>query len=187
MPQNHECVTFVTNACPHSRREILEPRMSHQAPLGADGDTRAMTTTVARATAASPELVEALARLIPQLTTSSPPPTLDELHALVESDTSTLLVATDDATGEIVGTLTLATFRIPTGVRAWIEDVVVDATARGQGVAELLTRHALELARAQGAASVELTSRPSREPANRLYRRIGFVERETNVYRFALE
>jgi ribosomal protein S18 acetylase RimI-like enzyme len=141
---------------------------------------------ITAASSATPELADALARLLPQLTQSSQPPTLDELRALVESETSTLLVATDES-GEIVGTLTLAIFRIPTGVRAWIEDVVVDESARGQGLAEQLTRHALELARGGGAASVELTSRPSRETANRLYERLGFVRRETNVYRFALK
>ncbi len=81
--------------------------------------------------------------------------------------------------------MTLVVFRIPTGVRAWIEDVVVDEAARGRGVGEALNRAALELAERRGARSVDLTSRPSREAANRLYRKLGFVERETNVYRFA--
>lgn len=88
--------------------------------------------------------------------------------------------------GRIVGSLTLATFRIPTGVRAWIEDVVVDEQARGHGVGEALNRAALDLARAEGAITVELTSRPSREAANRLYLRMGFVVRDTNVYRYTL-
>jgi ribosomal protein S18 acetylase RimI-like enzyme len=88
--------------------------------------------------------------------------------------------------GQILGMLTLAVFRIPTGVRAWIEDVVVDDGARGRGVGAALSRHALELARAEGARTVELTSRPSREAANRLYQRLGFAPRETNVYRFTL-
>ncbi|MEY4373004.1 MAG: hypothetical protein RL219_1773, partial [Actinomycetota bacterium] len=87
----------------------------------------------------------------------------------------------------IVGTLTLVVFRIPTGVRAWIEDVVVDNAARGHGVGELLNVRALEVARSKGAKTVDLTSRPSREAANRLYQRIGFQPRETNVYRFSLE
>ena len=78
-------------------------------------------------------------------------------------------------------------FRIPTGVRAWIEDVVVDGDARGRGVGEALNRHALDRARMLGAKTVDLTSRPSREAANRLYQRIGFVPRETNVYRFDLD
>ena len=86
--------------------------------------------------------------------------------------------------GRIVGLLTLAVFRIPTGVRAWIEDVVVDESERGQGVGEALTREALRRAEAAGARTVDLTSRPSREAANRLYRRLGFVDRETNVYRY---
>jgi ribosomal protein S18 acetylase RimI-like enzyme len=86
-----------------------------------------------------------------------------------------------------VGALTLVVFRLPTGVRAWIEDVVVDAAARGAGVGEALSREALNLAHARGARSVDLTSRPSRETANRLYLRIGFTARETNVYRYDLE
>jgi ribosomal protein S18 acetylase RimI-like enzyme len=100
----------------------------------------------------------------------------------VASPASTLLVARR-ADGGIVGMLTLATFRIPTGMRAWIEDVVVDEAARGQGVGEALCRTALDTAAAAGARTVELTSRPSREAANRLYRRLGFQPRQTNVYR----
>ncbi|MEN9646569.1 MAG: hypothetical protein RL238_3238 [Actinomycetota bacterium] len=134
---------------------------------------------------ADQELVDAFAHLIPQLSKSSPPPTLAELAEMVASDASDVLVARLD--GRIVGTLTLVTFRIPTGVRAWIEDVVVDDSARGHGVGDLLNRHALDLARAKGAKTVDLTSRPSREAANRLYQRIGFQPRETNVYRFDLE
>jgi ribosomal protein S18 acetylase RimI-like enzyme len=83
--------------------------------------------------------------------------------------------------------MTLAVFRIPTGVRAWVEDVVVDGSARGQGVGEALNRAALEVAARRGARTVDLTSRPSREAANRLYQRIGFVQRETNVYRYSAE
>ena len=87
----------------------------------------------------------------------------------------------------ILGTLTLVVFRIPTGVRAWIEDVVVDGSARGHGVGDELNRVALELARSKGAKTVDLTSRPSREAANRLYQRIGFQPRDTNVYRYSWE
>jgi ribosomal protein S18 acetylase RimI-like enzyme len=89
--------------------------------------------------------------------------------------------------GQIVGSLTLVVFPIPTGARAWIEDVVVDASVRGKGVGEALNQKALELARNDGAVTVDLTSRPSREAANRLYQRIGFVKRDTNVYRFDLK
>lgn len=130
------------------------------------------------------EVVEAFARLIPQLSSSNPPPSRAQLEDLVGSEASTLFVARVD--GRIVGSLTLAMFRIPTGVRAWIEDVVVDESARGHGVGEALNRAALDRARDEGAITVELTSRPSREAANRLYQRMGFVTRDTNVYRYTL-
>jgi ribosomal protein S18 acetylase RimI-like enzyme len=130
-------------------------------------------------------LVEAFVRLIPQLSKNSPPPTHGELAEMVNSDASDVLIARVD--GVILGTLTLITFRIPTGVRAWIEDVVVDDAARGHGVGDALNRFALDVAKAKGAKTVDLTSRPSREAANRLYQRIGFQPRDTNVYRYSLE
>lgn len=129
------------------------------------------------------DLVAAFERLTPQLSSSAPPPGRDELSEIIDSPATHLLVATDD-TGSIVGSLTLVLFRIPTGMRAWIEDVVVDGEARGQGVGEALNRFAIDLAAEHGARSVDLTSRPSREAANRLYRRLGFEPRETNVYRY---
>ena len=136
----------------------------------------------------TPELVAAFERLIPQLSSSNPAPTETELAAICESEASVLLIAVDrEADDRILGSLTLAWFRIPTGVRAWIEDVVVDEEARGHGVGELLNRAALDRARELGAKTVDLTSRPSREAANRLYQRIGFVARDTNVYRYDLE
>ena len=146
---------------------------------------RAVTTVIEIADEPTDELVDAFARLIPQLSKSSPPPTRDELAAMIGSDASDVLVARVD--GRIAGTLTLVTFRIPTGVRAWIEDVVVDDSARGHGVGEALNQFALDLARRKGAKTVDLTSRPSREAANRLYQRIGFVARDTNVYRYDLD
>jgi len=130
------------------------------------------------------EIVAAFDRLIPQLSSSNPPPSRQVLQQIADSEASHLLVARLD--GAVVGSLTLVLFTIPTGVRAWIEDVVVDDSARGQGVGEKLNLHALALARAAGATTVDLTSRPSREAANRLYQRIGFIERETNIYRFNL-
>ena len=137
------------------------------------------------ADAAGPELVEAFGRLVRQLSRSSAPPTPDELSEMVDSAASDVLVAYDG--DSICGTLTLVTFRIPTGVRAWIEDVVVDEAVRDKGVGEALNRFAIELARRKGAKTVDLTSRPSREAANRLYRRLGFVQRDSNIYRFELE
>jgi len=127
------------------------------------------------------DVVQAFEMLIPQLSKSNPPPSRSELEALVTSEASTLFLAKLD--GRIVGSLTLAMFRIPTGVRAWIEDVVVDDSARGHGAGEALNRAALDFAKAKGAITVDLTSRPSREAANRLYQRLGFTLRETNVYR----
>ncbi len=127
------------------------------------------------------DVVQAFEMLIPQLSKSNPSPSRSELEALVKSEASTLFLAKLD--GRIVGSLTLAMFRIPTGVRAWIEDVVVDDSARGHGAGEALNRAALDFAKANAAITVDLTSRPSREAANRLYQRLGFTLRETNVYR----
>jgi ribosomal protein S18 acetylase RimI-like enzyme len=127
------------------------------------------------------ELAEAFQRLTPQLSADKPPPTLDELTALVKSACSTLVVArTDD--GFIVGALCLTVYRVPTGIRSIIEDVVVDAGARRQGIGEALMLKALEAARERGAAQVALTSNPAREAANRLYQRLGFTKRSTNAY-----
>lgn len=131
------------------------------------------------------DLVEAFQRLIPQLSSSNPPPTGQELAAIVASDACTLLVAEDD--GQILGSLTLVVFPIPTAVRAWIEDVVTDTEARGKGVGAALNTEAIRRAGAAGATTVDLTSRPSREAANRLYQRLGFEARETNVYRYRIE
>jgi ribosomal protein S18 acetylase RimI-like enzyme len=144
-----------------------------------------MAVRVEEVKAVDDGLVDAFARLTPQLSRSNPPPTREELDEIVRSEASHLLRARDDD-GTILGSLTLVLFRIPTGVRAWIEDVVVDEAARGKGVGEQLNREALRIAKDAGAVSVDLTSRPSREAANRLYQRIGFKQRETNVYRYEL-
>ena len=139
---------------------------------------------VEAATEVTAELVEAFARLVPQLSSSSPAPGPAELAEIVESPSTTLLVArTPD--GDIVGTLTLVMFRIPTQVRAWIEDVVVDEAVGGKGIGKALTRAAIEHAAEHGARTVDLTSRPAREAANGMYQRLGFELRETNVYRYS--
>lgn len=149
---------------------------------------------VEAATEVDDELVEAFAALVPQLSGSASPPGREHLSQMVASPAVTVLVARvgpaggdHGREGAIIGTLTLALFRIPTGTRAWIEDVVVDRSVRGRGVGEALTRAAVERARDAGARTVELTSRPSREPANRLYRRLGFLPRPTNVYRLEVD
>ena len=142
---------------------------------------------VSEVTEVTDEVVAAFDRLIPQLSKSNPPPSREALGAMAGSEATTVFIARDpDRGGEIVGSLSLAVFRIPTGLRAWIEDVVVDESARGRGVGAALNHAALDRARAEGARTVDLTSRPSREAANRLYQHLGFVERETNVYRFDL-
>ena len=133
------------------------------------------------------ELVEAFARLIPQLSSSNPPPDADALGALVSHPDVYLFLARDtDAGGQIIGSLTLVTFRIPTGLRAFIEDVVVDENIRRSGAATKLTTTALDKARALGVSTVDLTSRPSREAANALYQKLGFELRNSNLYRYQL-
>ena len=124
----------------------------------------------------------ALNDLLPQLSASAQPMSMNSLVELVQSDAVHLYLAAVD--GEVVGSLTLVVFPIPTGVRAWIEDVVVDVRGRGKGVGKALTHHALLEAKKYGALTVDLTSRPSREAANKLYQSVGFQKRETNVYRF---
>jgi ribosomal protein S18 acetylase RimI-like enzyme len=131
---------------------------------------------------ATPELVTALNGLLPQLSSNAQPLSLADLETLVHSPSTTLFVARNE--DDVVGTLTLVVFPIPSGERAWIEDVVVDEGARGLGVGEALTRAALDVARSNGVRTVDLTSRPSREAANALYLKLGFERRETNVYRF---
>jgi ribosomal protein S18 acetylase RimI-like enzyme len=135
---------------------------------------------VERVTAADDELVAAIARLVPQLSATRTPPGLAELQAIAAEENTILLVARED--GEVLGMLTLVLYRVPTGLRGWIHDVVVDESARGRGVAGALTEEALRVATEARALTVHLTTRPAREAANRLYRRLGFDDYETNVY-----
>ena len=141
--------------------------------------------TIRVAEVADEKLVAAYQRLTPQLSSSSPAPTAAELAEIIRSDSATVLIAEDDK-GDILGSMTLVLFRIPTGVRAWIEDVVVDTDARGMGIGQALNEYAIQMAEQAGAKTIDLTSRPSREAANRLYQRLGFVARETNVYRYTI-
>ena len=146
-----------------------------------------MPVAVSVAHEATHEMVEAFTRLIPQLSSSNPPPTHAELAAIVEHPACHLLLARDTETDAIVGSLTLVVFPIPTATRAWIEDVVVDGDARGSGAGAALNTEAIKLAATLGATTVDLTSRPSREAANRLYQRLGFELRTTNCYRFNIK
>jgi ribosomal protein S18 acetylase RimI-like enzyme len=135
---------------------------------------------VERVTEADEALAEAVGRLVPQLSPTRPPAGLAELVELTGTPGTNLIVARDGHA--VLGMLTLIVYRVPTGIRAWIHDVVVDESARGRGVGEALAREALRLAGDAGAISVELTTRQEREAANRLYRRLGFEQRRTNVY-----
>lgn len=130
------------------------------------------------------EMVEMWRKLIPQLSSSSPLPTREQLEAIIHSQSVVLFMARID--GKLAGSLSLAYFRVPTGTRGWIEDVVVDESMRGHGIGEALTRAALAKARELNIRTVDLTSRPSREAANRLYQRVGFQLRTTNLYRYTL-
>ena len=148
--------------------------------------------TVELITAATPEIHEAMGRLIPQLSHSAAPMSEADVQRFLSQDSVHLFVFRPDeadAQGNrpILGMLSLVAFEIPTGVRAWVEDVVVDEAARGQGAGFALVEAAVEHAKKVGARTVDLTSRPSREAANRLYQRAGFQLRETNVYRVTLE
>ena len=131
--------------------------------------------------AVTPEIYAAIQGLVPQLSNKRPP-TEAELQALVQSECGSLLVARGQAGGPILGMACVAVYRVPTGVRSIIEDVVVETTARGQGIGEALTRRCMEIARQQGAAQVTLSSNPRRDAANRLYERMGFKRRNTNAY-----
>jgi ribosomal protein S18 acetylase RimI-like enzyme len=144
-----------------------------------------MSVDVEIANEVTEELVEGLNLLLPQLSNSAAPLSTEYVAELVASPATVVFIARDE--GRIVGSLTLVVFPIPTGLRAWIEDVVVDGSARGAGVGEALTNAAIEESRRRHVRSIDLTTRPSREAANRLYARLGFELRETNVYRFVLE
>ena len=135
---------------------------------------------VERGTEGTDEVVDALRRLLPQLSQTATPPTREQLEALVAGDTHLFVARQADST--IVGALSLGLYLVPTGLKGIVEDVVVDEAARGQGAGEALTRAAQEAAGAAGARAIWLTSRSERAAANRLYRRLGFEQRETNVY-----
>lgn len=138
---------------------------------------------IVKASNVSDELYRALQRLIPQLTTNKTAPGWDELSALVNSEASTLLIARyPDENSDIAGILTLVIYRVPTGLRSIVEDVVVDEQMRGHGIGKALMLHAIEIAREAGASGVSLTSNPRREAANHLYQSLGFKRRETNAY-----
>jgi len=136
--------------------------------------------TIEQAHEATDELLEAIRRLLPQLTEARTPPTLEQLAETVAGQT--MLVARDDDTGAILGTATFIQYRVSSGLKGRLEDVIVDSSARGQGVGEELVLEVLRRANEAQVLMLELTSMPYRESANRLYKRLGFVRKPTNVY-----
>jgi len=142
---------------------------------------------IEKVTEPTEEIYAALQCLIPLLGTHKVKPTWDEFCALVNSEASWLLAARDtDTKNEIVGILCLTIYRVPTGIRSIIEDVVVDEQLRGRGIGKALVSYAIELARQAGASGISLTSNPQREAANRLYQSMGFELRKTNPYFYKL-
>jgi len=155
--------------------------------VSADGPVASDGVVVDEVAEVTSDVLDALRVLVPELSSSAPPLTETALEKIVQSPATMLLVARDAADGTILGSLTLVVFHAPTGARAWIEDVVVAPRTRGRGVGAALVHAAMDRAGAAGSRTVDLTSRPSREAANRLYVRLGFVQRQTNVYRRDLE
>ena len=145
------------------------------------------STTIAEVTTMEQEVLDALVSLVPQLSATCRLPTYSQIAELVASSASRLFVARDSATETIVGTLTLVIFRTPTGLRASIEDFVVDEEFRGCGIGRLMCKRAIEAAKQKGAGMIDLTSNASREAANRMYESMGFEIRETNIYRKRLD
>jgi ribosomal protein S18 acetylase RimI-like enzyme len=143
-----------------------------------------MSLSIEAVTDVTDEILAAFARLLPQLSSTAQPIDRATLARTVSCETNTVLIARDGS--DILGSLTLVMFPLPTGLRAWVEDVVVDHAARGRGIGAALTAEAVRLARLAGARTLDLTTRPSREAANRLYQRQGFQLRESQVYRHPL-
>lgn len=144
-----------------------------------------MSVSIEIATSATDELLTSLNQLVPQLSSSAAPLTGKDVEELIANSAVSVFIAKNE--GSIVGTLTLVVFPIPSGLRAWIEDVVVDESARGLGAGAALTEAAISESKRRGAKSIDLTSRPSREAANAMYVKLGFEQRETNVYRLSIE
>ena len=139
-------------------------------------------TVISELTDPSSTALESINQLLPQLSSKASPITMERLSELVGSGSTMIFICTNEE-AKIVGMLSLVIMKIPTGNKAWVEDVVVDQNARGQGLGKALMDHALEEAGKLGVKTIDLTSKPSRENANRLYQSLGYQIRETNVYR----
>jgi ribosomal protein S18 acetylase RimI-like enzyme len=134
----------------------------------------------------SEKIYEAIAGLLPQLDTNIRPPAREYLEQVLRSESSHFIIG-ELENNEIAGFLVIVTYPVPTGIKAWVEDVVVDEALRGKGYGMDLMQYAIDYARSAGAEHLDLTSRPWRIAANRLYQKLGFALRETNVYRYNLK
>jgi ribosomal protein S18 acetylase RimI-like enzyme len=159
-----------------------EPELEPEPEAERETEPERRVLAISEVTFASVDVLDALQRLVGELSSSAPKPHAADLEEIIESPVTRLIVARDQGDA-VLGMLTLALFRIPTGLRAWIEDVVVDERARGEGVGEALTREAIRIASESGARTIDLTSNSSREAANSMYRKLGFNRRDTTVYR----
>ena len=130
-------------------------------------------------------VLNAFRKLIPQLSSDCALPTEKDLNDIVNSNSVQLFIAEEN--NEILGTLTLVFNKIPTGDKVWIEDVVVDKAARGKGLGKKLIQFAIEYTINKNINKINLTSSPERVAANKLYQKLGFIQRETNVYRLLIE
>ncbi|MCD4671037.1 MAG: GNAT family N-acetyltransferase [Anaerolineaceae bacterium] len=143
------------------------------------------TIHIKQAGQANEDILSAMQRLMTQLT-SAPPPNIEELQEMLGAGATTTLFLARQADNTIIGMAALSVFRVPSGLKAWIEDVVVDEAHRGKGIGEALTEACIEHARALGVHSIHLTSNPARVAANQLYQKLGFQLHETNLYQLRL-
>ena len=133
----------------------------------------------------SERVFEAVLRLLPQLSPDAELNTRQYFKSILASESSHLFIAEVD-NKQIAGMLTIGTYKTPTGIKVWIEDVVVDELQRGKGVGKELMLFAISYSKSLGAKDVRLTSRPSRIEANELYSKLGFRKYETNFYKYVL-
>jgi ribosomal protein S18 acetylase RimI-like enzyme len=145
-----------------------------------------MELKIKRVTGYSNRVYNSVIRLLPQLDPAYPLPTSQDFKEILSGRNTRFIIA-ELGNKEIAGMLTLIFYRLPTGTKYWIEDVVVDGSFRGTGIGKALVLHAVDISRSMGAKSVDLTSRPFRIAANKLYRNLGFELRETNVYRYSVK
>ena len=141
---------------------------------------------IKRITRFSKRVFDAVLRLLPQLAPDAEMPDEQYFKSLLKSRNVHFFIAELD-NKQIVGMLTIGTYDIPTGTKAWIEDVVVDESHRGKGFGEELMFFVVNYSKTLGASAVSLTSRPSRVAANKLYQKIGFKQYETNIYKYPLK